>query len=128
MKILWNENFLINLFFLEFLHLFQLNLVFSLVSSTALVKLFYDKIFELFTFDYCTQIKKVFHKKVVLENFAKFTAGLCFRVNLRIFQNTVFIQLLRWLFVCMLTENDTGNISEFVDKVKFSWRGFTTYL
>ena len=27
MKILWNENFLINLFFLEFLHFFQLNLV-----------------------------------------------------------------------------------------------------
>ena len=128
MKILWNEIFL-SICFSWIFTLFSVQFsVFFLVSSTALVKLFYDKIFELFTFDYCTQIKKVFHKKVVLENFAKFTAGLCFRLNLRIFQNTVFIQLLRWLFVCMLTENDTGNISEFVDKVKFSWRGFTRYL
>ena len=128
MKILWNEIFL-SICFSWIFTLFSVKFsVFFLVSSTALVKLFYDKIFELFTFDYCTQIKKVFHKKVVLGNFAKFTAGLCFRLNLRIFQNTVFIQLLRWLFVCMLTENDTGNISEFVDKVKFSWRGFTTYL
>ena len=128
MKILWNEIFL-SICFSWIFTLFSVKFsVFFLVSNTALVKLFYDKIFELFTFDYCTQIKKVFHKKVVLENFAKFTAGLCFRLNLRIFQNTVFIQLLRWLFVCMLTENDTGNISEFVDKVKFSWRGFTRYL